>query len=271
MTNEATLARYFDANRDAWNKRTGVHKTSAFYNIDAFKAGRTSLNKIELDEAGDVNGKSLLHLQCHFGLDTLSWAREGANVTGIDFSDEAINHARELSAELNIPAEFICCNVYDLPQHLHRKFDIVFTSYGVIGWLPDLNNWAAIVAQFLKPGGVFYMVEFHPMVWMFNEDFTQIKYAYHNAEVIADVQTGTYADRNSPIEYKEYGWNHSLSEVINALIEHGMNIQRMNEFPFSCYNCFNNVEQSADGYWRIRGMADKMPMMYSVKATASGI
>ncbi len=140
MLDKENFNRYFEANKVGWNKRTYVHKKSSFYDVSSFKAGKSSLMPIELEEMGNVRGKSLLHLQCHFGMDTLSWAREGAKVTGIDFSDEAINYANELSKELNIPAHFICCNLYDLSTHLDKKFDIVFTSYGVIGWLPDLDK-----------------------------------------------------------------------------------------------------------------------------------
>jgi 2-polyprenyl-3-methyl-5-hydroxy-6-metoxy-1,4-benzoquinol methylase len=260
------LEHIFNANKDAWNKRTGVHKDSAFYDVASFKAGKSSLNKIELEEVGDVKGKSLLHLQCHFGMDTLSWAREGAIVTGVDLSDDAIKYALQLSSELNIPGEFICCNVYDLKEHLKHQFDVVFTSYGVIGWLPDLDNWASIISHFLKPGGTFYMAEFHPVVWMLDENFERVKYYYHNKEMIAEVTQGTYTDRDADIQYQEFSWNHSLSEVVNILIKHGLQIQLFNEFSYSCYNCFKNVEQSADGYWRVKGLEDKIPMMYSIKA-----
>jgi len=258
---------YFDANRDAWNKKTFVHKNSSFYDIVSFKADKTSLNEIELKELGSVNGKTLLHLQCHFGMDTLSWAREGAIVTGIDFSEEAIKTAEELREELNIPAEFICCNVYDTSQYINQQFDIVFTSYGVIGWLPELDAWAKVIAESLKVGGIFYMVEFHPVVWMLDEDFQYIKYYYHNESVVEDEQTGSYADRYADIHYKEYGWNHSIGEVLNSLIKHGLMILHFNEFNFSCYNCFNNLVQGEDGYWRVKGLENKIPMMYSLKAT----
>ena len=260
------LSQIFAANKEGWNKRTGVHKNSAFYDVASFKAGKTSLNKIELEEVGNVKGKSLLHLQCHFGLDTLSWAREGANVTGIDLSNEAIDYAQQLSAELNLPAEFICCNVYDLQKHLNGLFDIVFTSYGVIGWLPDLDKWASIISHYLKPGGTFYMAEFHPVVWMMDENFEKIKYYYHNKEMISEVTQGTYTDRNADIQYEEFSWNHSLSEVVNSLIKHGLQIQLFNEFPYSCYNCFNNVDKGPDGHWRVKGLEEKIPMMYSIKA-----
>ncbi len=257
---------FFEVNKDAWNKRTIVNKTSAFYDVESFKQGKSSLNKLEFKALGNVEEKSLLHLQCHFGMDTLSWAREGAVVTGIDLSDEAINTAKQLSHELSIPAEFICCNVYDVLQHIHKQYDIVFTSYGVIGWLPDLDKWAAIISKALKPGGIFFLAEFHPVIWMFDDNFQYIKYAYHNEAVIKETQTGTYADRNADIRYEEYSWNHSLSEVINALLDHGLSIQQFEELNYSYYNCFNNTIQGNDGYWRIKGLENKIPMMYAVKA-----
>ncbi|WP_207495243.1 class I SAM-dependent methyltransferase [Aridibaculum aurantiacum] len=258
-------ATYFEANKDAWNKRAAVHKDTAFYDVDGFKAGKSALNAIELEELGNVQGKSLLHLQCHFGMDTLSWAREGATVTGIDFSEEAIKLAKELAAEVQVPAEFICCNVYDVPAHVNQQFDIVFTSYGVVGWLPDLDKWAEVIAACLKPGGTFYMVEFHPVLWMMDDNFTSLMYPYHNAQVIVETKTGTYADKDAPIHYEEYSWNHSLSEVITALLKHGLKITLFHEFPYSCYNCFEHLQQGADGYWRIHGK-EVLPMMYSIKA-----
>ena len=257
---------YFEENKQSWNKRTAVHKDSAFYDLDSFKKGKSSLNKIELEELGDVTGKSLLHLQCHFGMDTMSWAREGADCVGVDLSDEAINLAKAINEQLKLNAEFVCCNVYDLKQHLNKKFDIVFTSYGTIGWLPDLDKWAEIVSHFLKPGGTFYIADFHPALWMMDENFEKIKYNYFNTEVITEEVTGTYSDRNAPIKSIEHGWNHPFSEIFNALIKHGLRITMFNEFPYSPYNCFNSLEKGADDMWRIKGMDEKMPMMYSIKA-----
>jgi 2-polyprenyl-3-methyl-5-hydroxy-6-metoxy-1,4-benzoquinol methylase len=257
---------YFEENKISWNKRTAVHKDSAFYDLASFKNGKTSLNKIELEELGAVEGRSLLHLQCHFGMDTMSWAREGATVTGVDLSDEAIKLAREINAELSLDAEFICCNVYDLRSHLDKKFDIVFTSYGTIGWLPDLDKWAQVVTHFLKPGGTFYIADFHPVLWMMDENQERIKYDYFNTATITEEISGTYTDRNAPIRSVEHGWNHSLAEIFNALIQHGLEIIHFNEFSYSPYNCFNNLEQADDGMWRIKGMNEKMPVMYSIKA-----
>lgn len=257
---------YFDANRLSWNKRTGVHKDSAFYDLEGFKKGMSSLTTIELNELGDVKGKSLLHLQCHFGMDTMSWEREGAIVTGVDLSDEAIKLANEIKKDINSSGQFICCNVYDLKKHLDKKFDIVFTSYGTIGWLPDLDRWADIVSHFLKPGGIFYIADFHPTLWMMDDNLEKIKYNYFNTEVITEEISGTYSNREAPIKSIEHGWNHPFSEIFNALIKHHLQVVLFNEFPFSPYNCFNNLEKGADGMWRIKGMDEKMPMMYSIKA-----
>lgn len=257
---------YFDANKASWNKRTAVHKDSSFYDLKSFKEGKTALTKIELEELGDVKNKTLLHLQCHFGMDTMSWEREGAIVTGVDLSDEAIALAKEISTDLNLNATFICNNVYDLAENLDKKFDIVFTSYGTIGWLPDLDKWAAVISHFLKPGGIFYIADFHPALWMMDNDFKYIKYSYFNTGVIIEDTAGTYTDRDAPIRSTEYNWNHPFSEIISALLKHGLIITRFNEFPYSPYPCFNNVEQGADGMWRIIGMDEKLPMMYSIKA-----
>lgn len=263
---ENNHAAFFNANKQGWNLRTEVHKTSAFYDVEAWKKGGNSLTPIELHEVGDVRGKSLLHLQCHFGQDTLSWARLGARVTGCDLSDKAIDYARELSAELALPAQFVCCNVYDLPAHLDDRFDIVFTSYGTIGWLPDLTRWAQVISHFLKPGGLFYIADFHPVLWMFDDEMQSLKYPYHNSGVIETEQKGTYADREAGIQYKEFGWNHSLSEIINSLIGQGLRIEFLHEYSYSPYDCFDKTVKGEDGNYRIRGLEGIIPMMYSIGA-----
>lgn len=261
---------YFETNRSLWNQKTPVHLGSDFYNMPAFMAGNTSLNEIELSELGNVSGKSMLHLQCHFGQDSLSWARLGADVTGIDISDEAIKQAGELALQLNLQAKakFVRANLYDLKEHLQGQFDIVFTSYGTIGWLPDLDKWADIIDHFLKPGGTFYIAEFHPVLWMFDDSFENIIYPYHNTHqpIITETE-GTYADKEAPIKHKEYGWNHGLGEVVTALTSRGIYPEFLHEFPYSPYNCFSNMVQGPDGNWRIKGFEDKLPMVYSIKAT----
>lgn len=257
---------YFEANKNLWNQRTIVHKDSAFYDLETFKAGGNVLNPIELSEIGDVKNKSLLHLQCHFGMDTLSFSRMGAKCTGIDLSDEAIKLAQNINDELNLDAKFICCNVYDTAKFVKEQFDIVFTSYGVIGWLPDLKPWAEVIVEKLKPGGFFYMAEFHPVLWMFDDEFTHIKYYYDNREIIITENEGTYTDRNADIKGKEYSWNHSISEVLNALIGVGLKVELFNEYTFSPYPCFRNMVESEPDKWHIRNMEGKLPLVYSVKA-----
>jgi SAM-dependent methyltransferase len=258
--------KYFEANRDLWNQRTAVHKDSAFYDLDGFRSGKNMLTQIELNEVGNVKNKSLLHLQCHFGLDTMSWSRLGAKCTGVDLSDDAIKLAKEINEDLKLNTKFVCCNVYDLKNHLDEKFDIVFTSYGTIGWLPDLNKWADIVSHFLKPGGIFYMAEFHPVVWMFDDEFTHIKYYYDNRELIVMENMPTYTGDTNGIQGKEYSWNHSLSEVLNALINAGLKIEMFNEHMFSPYPNFSKSVETEKGKWQIKGMEGKIPMVYSLKA-----
>lgn len=257
---------YLESNKDAWNKRTGVHIGSDFYDLEGFLKGNTSLNSTELELLGDIRGKRILHLQCHFGQDSLSLARMGASVTGVDLSDKAIEKAQELNDALGLDARFICCDVYDLPRHLEDDFDIVFTSYGVLGWLPDLKRWSHIVQQYLWPGGRLVLVEFHPVVWMFDTGFTRIQYSYFNDDVIIEQSTGTYTDRQADIRYEEVSWNHSLEEVLSALIQQGLALTDFREYNFSHYNCFSGMEPAGPGQYRIGTMGSKLPLMYSVCA-----
>jgi 2-polyprenyl-3-methyl-5-hydroxy-6-metoxy-1,4-benzoquinol methylase len=260
------MEKYFEVNKSLWNGKTEIHVKSDFYDVESFKKGKSSLNFIELEALGNVKGKSLLHLQCHFGLDTLSWARLGAKATGVDMSDKAIDYAWTLNRELNLDARFICSNIYDLENVLDEKFDIVFTSYGVTCWMPDLNKWAKIISHFLKPGGTFFIAEFHPVVSMFVNNYSEIKYSYFNSGMISEINQGTYADWNADFTHETCEWSHSLAAVFNAIMKAGLKIKEFEEYPFSCYNCFNNLERDDKGLWHIKGMDDKIPMMYSIKA-----
>ena len=258
---------YFEANRQHWNQRTTVHKDSDFYDLKGFLAGRNVLAEIELNEMGNhVAGKSLLHLQCHFGLDTLSFARMGAKVTGVDLADEAIKTAQQITIDAGLEANFVCCNVYDIRQYVNDTFDMVFTSYGTIGWLPNLDKWAKVIADSLNKGGTFYMADFHPVVWMFDDNFTKLQYPYANSGVLAFENQGTYTDREADISGKEYGWNHSISEILNALISNGLELQFFNEHNYSPYPCFSNTVEVAPNRWQIKGLEGIIPMVYSLKA-----
>lgn len=259
--------KYIEINRQSWNNRTETHLQSDFYDQENFLKGKSSLNPIELELLGDVQGKKILHLQCHFGQDTISLSRLGAHATGIDFSEKAIESAQEIAKETHSNATFICCDIYDLPNHLDEKFDIVFTSYGTIGWLPNLDQWAEIIARFLKPNGQLVMVEFHPVVWMFDDNFEKIAYRYFNSGAIVETENGTYADRDANISQSYVMWNHGLGEVLNSLIKNNLEINGFDEFDYSPYNCFNKTMEFETGKFRIAHLDDKIPMLYAIKAT----
>lgn len=253
---------YIDINRASWNNKVDIHIASDFYDMDGFMQGNTSLNSIELELLGDVRGKRILHLQCHFGQDSISLARMGAQVTGVDLSDKAIDKAREIAAQTGVDVRFICTDIYELPEHLNEEFDIVFTSYGVIGWLPDLNKWAAVVSRFLKPQGLFVFAEFHPVVWMFDDDFKTIAYNYSNTGPIVETYAGTYADESAALEQEYVMWNHGLGEVLNALIAAQIEIKELKEFDYSPYNCFRHTVTIAPKQYRIPHLADRIPMVF---------
>jgi SAM-dependent methyltransferase len=258
---------YLEKNKAAWNAKTAVHIDSEFYDMPAFLRGETSLKPLELELLGDVAGKRILHLQCHFGQDTLSLARMGAVMTGVDLSDAAIRKARELAEQLELRASFVNCDVYSLKEHLHEQFDIVFTSYGTIGWLPDLDKWADIVQHFLKPGGTFVMVDFHPVVWMFDDHFKEIAYSYFNTETIVEQVEGTYADRDSDISCETVSWNHATSETLQSLLDAGLTLRRYREWDYSPYSCFRELREDAPGVYRIAHLGNKLPMVYGIVAT----
>ena len=254
-------------NRDAWSKRVAAHLESEFYNLEGWKAGKTSLNEIELELLGNVSGKSILHLQCHFGQDTLSLARMGADVVGVDLSDESIAAARNLNDELGLNAEFVESDVLELIGKIDRQFDMVFTSYGTIGWLPDLDKWAKVIAHHLKPGGKLVFVEFHPVVWMFDTAFEKIEYRYFKDEPIIETNSDTYTENAELVEKTEISWNHGLSEVFHALENNGLILKSFDEFDYSPYNCFAGMKKMGDRKFIIEKHGNKLPLVYSLTAT----
>ncbi len=258
---------FLENNRSLWNGWTRLHERSRFYDLEGFKTGKSTLEPLEIEEVGDVAGKSLLHLQCHFGMDTLSWARRGARVTGADFSDEAVKLARVLAAELNLPAEFVCSNIYDLPRVLEGEFDIVFTSYGVLSWLPDLNAWGKVIAHFLKPGGAFHLVEYHPFTSMLGDDGHTFEYPYfHTPDPVKLHSTGSYAaPEATDFTHTEYNWSHSLADVVNALVRAGLRLEFLHEFPYWHASPFT-AEEFEPGKTRIAGWPVTPPHMFSLRA-----
>ena len=264
-----------EINRRNWNERTPIHAASEMYNVEGFKAGRITLTDIEVDEIGPVAGKSLLHLQCHFGMDTMSWARLGAEVTGVDISDASINLAKELDAELGLSARFIRSNVYDLPEVLDEQFDIVYTALGALCWLPDMTRWAQVIARFLKPGGTFYMLDEHPAGRVFTS--VERSDASHDLELchpyfpdpqgfLDEGERQSYTGTDT-IKTPVYEWQHSISEIINALTSAELKIEFMHEFPFSFFQAQPQMRRSADGWWRLKRYDGNIPFMLSIQAT----
>lgn len=268
----------FAANQALWEAWTAIHATGSFYDLDEFRAGGVRLRDEEIADVGDVTGRSLLHLQCHFGIDTLSWARLGARVTGADFSPAAIRLARELAADLGFPdATFVESNVYDLPDTLDgaEAFDIVYTSRGVLGWLPDIAAWARVVAHFVKPGGLFYISEIHPAIQAFENEGVgpaELKLAYpyweHKDPLVFPV-TGSYADETADVgDQAEHGWDHGLGEIVTALIEAGLRLEWLHESPELDWKLDFLVETAPDsGRWRLPADAGgELPLMFSLLA-----
>ena len=264
---------HLETNRAWWNERVPHHADSSFYDLQGLKDGKITLMPLERREVGDVEGRSLLHLQCHFGLDTLSWARLGARVTGVDFSEEGIERARSLSAELGMEATFVHADIYELPDLLSGTFDIVFTSYGVLTWLPDLTCWAYVIAHFLRPGGIFYMAEIHPFASVFYDEpdarDLQVHYPYfHDAEPLPFECEGSYASAAKCTHNVTYEWTHSLGDILNALIGAGLEIDFLHEFPHACYQMFPFLVQDQEGWWQLPDTYGSIPLTFSLKATA---
>jgi SAM-dependent methyltransferase len=271
------------ANLRLWNAWTKIHETSEFYDVDGFKAGGTSLWPLELEELGPFvhEGTTLLHLQCHFGMDTLSWARRGAEAVGLDLSDEAVALARRLAAEVGLAerAEFICADVYDADAHLDgRSFDVVFVSWGAIEWLPDLDAWAGIIARHLRPGGTFYMAEIHPFAYGLDEvpgtHDVQVKYRQLPAPDRPDVEPveGSYADMSADTTgLVSYGWPHSFAEILGALTGAGLRLEHLHEFPMSPAPFWDWMVRDEERWWWLPAADGSrrrdLPFSYSLRAT----
>ncbi len=260
------------ANRALWDEWTSINMRSAFYRVEDFKdPNDIRLRDYEIAHVGDVTNKDLLHLQCHFGLDTLSWARLGARVTGVDFSPEGIGQARKLAAEVELPATFVESNVYDLPNNLDGSFDVVYTSRGVLGWLPELDGWARVISHFLKPGGLFYIAEVHPALQSFDDQAEELRLRYpyfSRAEPLRWETEGSYADPTAHVEQPfEYGWPHPLSEIVNSLIAHGLRIDLLEEYPFLEWPAPFLVA-AGDGTWVLPpDQEGELPLFFALKAT----
>ncbi|HHX66022.1 MAG TPA: class I SAM-dependent methyltransferase [Chloroflexi bacterium] len=260
-----------EANLRHWDDLVDIHARSTFYNLEGFLRGETNLLPIERQEIGDIAGKSILHLQCHFGMGTLSLARMGAKVTGMDFSPRAIALARQLAQELGLEADFVQANLYDLPNVLHRSYDMVYTTYGVLCWLPDIEGWARVVSHFVAPGGTFYMVEEHPFSWVFEQEGRELLQPrnpyFARGKAHRYDEQGSYADADATIEHTEtYEWQHTLGDIVSALAAAGLRIEYLHEFPYLEYELFPGMVCRQDGYYDLPEGHPEMPLLFSIKA-----
>ena len=272
---ETELDASMAANRSLWDAWTTIHATGDFYDLEGFKAGGVRLRPYEIEMIGDVTGKTLLHLQCHFGIDTLSWARLGARVTGADLSPAAVELAQSLADELGFPdARFVQSNLYDLPDVLDGRFDVVYTSRGVLNWLPDIAAWARVVAHYMAPGGTFFITEAHPVMNVFENEGVEpgelrLVYPYweHATPLTFEVK-GSYADRDAEVhDQVEHSWDHGLGEIVTALIDAGLVITALVEHPFLDWKVDFLAEDETGRYRLPPGTPGELPLMFSLKAT----
>jgi SAM-dependent methyltransferase len=264
-------------NRKLWDAWTAVHTAGSFYDVQRFRGdpGDVRIREWEREEVGDVAGKKLLHLQCHFGLDTLSWARLGASrVTGVDFSEPAIAFARELAAETGLAdrSRFVVSDVYDLPGPLAGEtFDVVYTGRGALGWLPDLEPWARSAASFVAPGGIFYIHEGHPVMWALADDQPDdrlaLGYDYWGGETLTFPVEGSYADPAADVDAEvEHGWNHSLGEIVTALADNGLRVEFLHEQRQLEWPAPFLVDRGDGIHVWPPGTPGSLPLMYSLRA-----
>jgi SAM-dependent methyltransferase len=263
-------------NRTLWDAWTKVHVESAFYDVASFRSGQRPIRVAgyEREEVGSVEGRTLLHLQCHFGLDTLSWARLGATVTGVDFSGEAVAAARELAADVGIEARFVVSDIDGLPGVLDEQFDVVYTSCGVLAWLPDIASWGRVAAHFVRPGGFLYLTEIHPVAQAFDDEGVEpgelrLRYPYwSHAEPLRFDVNGSYADPDAPTHgLVECSWDHTLGEILTSLADAGLHLEFLHEFDFVRWPLPFLVEGD-DGFWRLPAATrGGLPLFFSLKAT----
>lgn len=259
-----------DWNNLFWNEVAPVHVKS--YNIEKLKDKKSLLSSIELDDLGDMKNKKLLHLQCHIGTDSISLSYEGAKVTGVDFSKESIDAAKKLAKELNTDINFIESNIYDIEKKLEEKFDIVFTSKGVLCWLKNIKEWGRLIAKYLKIGGFFYIMEIHPFKYMLDDTLTdevKIKYSYFHKDnpVCFDDEYPDYSEKNYIPKSPTYEWNWSLSDILNALISSGLRIEFVREYDRLFYNGLPGMVRDKDGWWFLPKYKGMLPLTYTIKAT----
>ncbi|GAA4511368.1 MULTISPECIES: class I SAM-dependent methyltransferase [Nonomuraea] len=261
---------YLAVNRANWDERVAIHVASDFYDVPGFKAGGDPLRDFEIEEVGDVAGKSLAHLQCHFGLDTLAWARRGAQVCGLDLSEKAVETATALAEECGLEARFVAADVYDAPVALGGAYDIVYTGIGALVWLPDMRRWAEVVAALLKPGGFLYLSEFHPFTDMLDDaEGSTVTFDYFRSDPQIWDEPYTYTGSEELANTTSVQFQHTLGEVVSALAWAGLRIDFLHEHDHTLFRRFGNLEAHGPVY-RLPEGRPRIPLMFSIKASRQG-
>jgi len=262
-----------EINRLNWDERAVIHArdTTGDYMLDRFRAGEDALHEIEAAELGDIAGKRVLHLQCHIGRDTLCLARRGAEVTGLDFSAEALRVARDLAAQTGLAATFVQGRVDEAPRHTPGPFDLVFTTWGTICWLPDIAAWARAIAAVLAPGGELYFADAHP-TFQAMEDVNGRMVATHDFDTPLDrpleiTSTTTYTgDPTIMTHQANREWVHSLSSILGALIASGLSIEMFREHEVLPWRGLPLLVPASDRLWRLPDGHPRFPLSFSLRA-----
>ncbi|MGW8439392.1 class I SAM-dependent methyltransferase [Nocardiopsis sp. NPDC055879] len=265
---------WLTTNRANWDERVPLHVAGDFYDLDGFRAGDEALRAFELAEVGDVTGRSLLHLQCHIGLDTLSWARHGARrVVGLDFSGPAVEAARDIAAQIGLSRErasFVESDVYAAADAVpEESYDIVYTGVGALCWLPDIRRWAQVAASLVRPGGFLYLAEFHPITdTLDDETGTKVVHDYFAREAKVYEAPGTYADLEARTENnRAVEWRHPIGDVVSALAAEGLRLEFLHEHDVSLFPRFGSFQRDDKGYYRFPESSPRIPLMYSLRAS----
>jgi SAM-dependent methyltransferase len=266
--------KWLEYNRANWDERVPIHVDGRFYDLDSFVAGRETLEAFELAEVGDVRGKSLLHLQSHIGTETLGWARHGAVVTGLDFSEPATEAATALAERIGVTgSRWVTSNVYDAAEALGgEQFDVVYTGKGALCWLPDIERWAQVAASMVKPGGFLYVAEFHPFGnTLDDEDGRTVAYDYFDRSPQVWDEPGTYADFEARTrENVSVEFNHGIGEIVSALIGAGLRLEFLHEYEMTLFSRFRALERR-DGAYRLPEGRPRVPLMFSLRAAKPGL
>jgi len=255
------------ANREAWDDLARLHATSRFYDLPDIVAGASHLCPWEEDELGPVHGLDLLHLQCHIGTDTVAWARKGARCVGLDFSADALAVAETLARDCGLTVGWVQSDVYEADDALDgRTFDVVYTSFGALGWLPDLDPWAEVVHNLLRPGGVLYVAEIHPMWVAMVEDGRTICQDAIDADLVSYDQDGSYADRDAHLDHTvSYERLHSTADLLSAVLDAGLTLELYHELDVTPAPA-PWLELGDDWLYHFPADMHRFPLSYSLRA-----